>query len=147
MTREGLLPRCIYRRAYTIPARLKPSGLIGFAEICRTAVGACRECLAAPETRTGMDVAMVGNLAHHAIDHELVVAELGARHRRERVGHEGALGLGGGGAMLSEHRHRRVARVAIENRECHGMDEAGVMLGVLTQLAEFALGHDSRLNR
>src|SRR5271169_128648 len=147
MTRKSPLPKCIYRRAYTIPARLKPSGLTRFRRDLSNSYWARRECLAAPETRTGMDVAMVGNLAHHAIDHELVVAELGARHRRERVGHEGALGLGGGGAMLSEHRHRRVARVAIENRECHGMDEAGVMLGVLTQLAEFALGHDSRLNR
>src|SRR5579864_4704436 len=91
-------------------------------------------------------MAMVGNLTHHAIDNELVIAEFGARHGRERVDHEGAFGLGRDGAMLSEHRHRRVTRVAIENGECHGMGEAGVMLSVLAQFAEFALVHGSRLN-
>src|ERR1700682_2086146 len=56
------------------------------------------------------------------------------------------LGFGRDRAMLSEYRHRRVARVAIEDGECHGMDETGVMLGVFAQFAEFALGHGSRLS-
>src|SRR6478672_153781 len=91
-------------------------------------------------------MAMVGDLAHYAVDHELIITELRAGHRGERVDHQGAFGLGRRGAMLSEYRHRRVARIAIENGECDGMDESSILLRVLTQFAEFALGHESKFS-
>ena len=127
-------------------ARLKPNGMRYFCrDLLNELLEATREWLAAPETRPGVDMAMVGNLTHHAIDNELVIAEFGACHRRERVDHEGALGISRGRAMLSEHRHWRITRVAIENGKYHGMGEAGVMLGVLPQFTEFAFVHGSRL--
>ena len=64
---------------------------------------------------TGVHVAMVGNLAHDVIDAEFVGTVLGARDQRQRFDHEFALGIGRHCSMVSEHCHRCVARIAIEN--------------------------------
>ncbi len=56
-----------------------------------------------------MHVAVVGNLAHDVVDAEFVGTVLGTRDQRERLDHEFALGVGGHGAMISQHGHRSVA--------------------------------------
>ena len=50
-------------------------------------------------------------------------------------------GIGGHRAMVSEDGHRSVARVTIEDRKFEGVNEVGVALRVVTQLAQFAFRH------
>lgn len=77
-------------------------------------------------------MAMVRNLPHNAIYHELPFAIFGAGDCRKRVHHQRALGLCRGGPMFAEDRHRSIAGVAIEDGEGYGMTKAGVVLCVLT---------------
>ena len=43
--------------------------------------------------------------------------------------------------MIFQHGHRHVAGIAIEDRKLERMNEVGVALGVITQLAQFAFRH------
>src|ERR1019366_10424904 len=47
--------------------------------------------------------------------------------------------------MLSEDGHGSVARIAVEDRKLEGVNEVGVALRIITQLAQFAFRH--RLSR
>src|ERR1700691_5539831 len=49
--------------------------------------------------------------------------------------------------MVSEHRHRRVARIAIEDCKFERVNEIGVALRVITQLAQFAFRHRAKSSR
>ena len=64
-----------------------------------------------------MNVTMIRDLTHHVIDDEIAIAVSLSCDKRERLDHECLLVVGRRDAMISEHRHRRVARIAIENRE------------------------------
>ena len=89
-----------------------------------------------------MDMAMIRDLAHHVVDDEFVDAVLLARDHRERIDHERALLFGGRRAMLSKHRHRRIAGIAIEDREFERNLELAVPRSVLLQFTEIAFRHD-----
>ena len=78
---------------------------------------------------------MVRDLAHHAVDDELIITELRARATAEARQTIGARSASVAAARaLRSHRHRRVARIAIENGECTGWTKR-VLLRVLTQFA------------
>ena len=77
---------------------------------------------------------MVGYLAHRAVDHEPVRAVADARHTGKHFDHELALEIPGDGAMVSEDRHRRTARIAIKDREAERMSEMAIVLRVLAKL-------------
>jgi hypothetical protein len=95
---------------------------------------------------TGVDVVMVGNLAHHGVYNEgtLAIAETG--HHRQRFAHEGALEIARDGAMLAQHGHRRVTRIAVQNRESERKHEAAILLRILAKFAKFA-GHGRRVRK
>ena len=88
-----------------------------------------------------MHVAVVGNLSHNVVDAEFVGAVLRARDQRERLDHEGLFFVSRHRAMVSEHGHRSVARIAIENCKFERVNEIGIALRVVTQLAQFTLRH------
>ena len=92
-----------------------------------------------------MHVAVVGNLAHHVVDAEFIGAVLRTRDQRQRLDHERALLVGGHRAMVTEHGHRRVARIAIEDRELKWVNEVGVPLRVIAQFAQFTFRHRDKL--
>lgn len=89
-----------------------------------------------------MDVAMVGNLPHHIVDDEILVAVLGARHERERFGHESSFGVGADRSMLSKHGHRGVAGIAVKDGKAKGVGELAITLGVFAQLTKLAISHE-----
>src|SRR5271166_3310841 len=84
---------------------------------------------------------MIGYLAHHVIDDEIAVAELLARDQGERLDHEGLFLLGWGDAMIAEHGHRRIAGIAIEDRELEWQFVLRVPGRVVLQFAEIAFRH------
>src|SRR5579863_6336618 len=57
--------------------------------------------LPAPACGPGVHVAMIGDLAHHAIDDEFARTILGSRDQRQRFDHEGAFLRGRVGTMLA----------------------------------------------
>jgi len=89
-------------------------------------------------------VAVVWDLPHHSINYEIFFAVLLAAHEREYRGHEGAFGVGASRAMLPENRHRRIARIAIEDGEAERMHEPAVDLGIFAQLAKLAISHSPK---
>jgi hypothetical protein len=86
-------------------------------------------------------MAMIGYLAHHTVYDEAAVAILLAAHERQRLGHKKPLLLGGLSAMRAQHRHRCVARIALEDREFERVFELTVPLRVPLQFAEVTLRH------
>ena len=88
-----------------------------------------------------MHVAMVRNLPHHAVDHEIVVAIFDSRDQRERFAHHRTFSVGASRSMLSENSHRRVARVAVQDSKAERISELAVAESVFAQLAEFAISH------
>src|SRR5260370_31020857 len=84
---------------------------------------------------------VIGNLPHDAVDHERVRPVLLARDDGERFGHERALVFSGRRAMIAQHGHRRIAGVAVEDREFERMYELAVALRVIPEFTQFALGH------
>jgi len=55
-----------------------------------------------------MDMAMVGDLPHHTVDDEILIAVFGARYERERFGHERSFCVRADRPMLSEDGHRGI---------------------------------------
>jgi hypothetical protein len=86
-------------------------------------------------------MAMIGYLAHHTVNDEAAIAILLAAHERQHLGHKKPLLLRGLSAMRTQHRHRRVARIALEDREFERVFELTVPLGVPFQFAEVTLRH------
>src|SRR5260370_42492327 len=84
---------------------------------------------------------VIGNLPHDAVDHERVRPVLLARDDGERFGHERALVFSRRRAMIAQHGHRRIAGVAVEDRELERMYELTIALRVILEFAQFALGH------
>jgi len=56
-----------------------------------------------------MHMAMVGNLAHYAVDNKLAWPVFDPRNHRQSFNHKGAFFLGRLRAMIAEHCHRRIA--------------------------------------
>ena len=82
-----------------------------------------------------MNVAMIGNLAHHSVDDELVLSVFFSRDEGQRLDHVGALFVGCVRAMLPKDDHRRVTRITIQNCELERERELRITLGVLAQFA------------
>ncbi len=91
-----------------------------------------------------MDVAMVGNLPHHSVDDEILIAVLGACHERERFGHENSFRVGADRSMLSQNSHRGVAGIAVKNGKAKGVGELAITPGVFAQLTKLAISHESQ---
>ena len=108
--------------------------------------GAVRRLILPAPDGTGVHVAVVGNLAHHVVDAEFIGSILRARDQRQRLDHECALIVGRHRAMVSEHGHWRVARIAIEDCKFERVNEIGVALRVVTQLAQFAFRHRANVS-
>ena len=89
-----------------------------------------------------MDVAVVRNLPHHAVDHEILVTVLDPRHERERFAHESSFRVGAHRSMLSQYGHRGIARIAIKDGEAKGVGELAITLGVFAQLTKLAISHE-----
>jgi len=77
---------------------------------------------------------MVRNLAHNAVDYEVLVSVFGPCYQRQRLGHEGSFRFGADCAMLSQYGHRGVTGIAIKDRETKRIGEAAIMLSVFAQL-------------
>src|ERR1700686_1936767 len=103
--------------------------------------GAALTISAAPARGTSVHMAMVWDLTHYAIDDELAFAVLRAGDKRKCFDHEGAFFWGRLRAMIAQHRHRRIARIAIENGKAEGLGETRVPGSIFFQFAQIALGH------
>jgi hypothetical protein len=88
-----------------------------------------------------MDMAMIWNLPHHSIDNELACAVLLLRYQGQRVDHELPFYLGRRDTMVAEHGHRRIAGIAIEQREFEGQGKTRVPGSIFLQLAELTFCH------
>jgi hypothetical protein len=88
-----------------------------------------------------VNMAMIGDLAHHVVDKKAVGAPFVAPDRGKHLNHEGFFGLGRLAPMLAEDRHRAVARVTIQDGEFEGENKLAVALRVIAQLAQVALIH------
>ena len=102
------------------------------------------ELPSAPSRGTRVHMAMVGDLAHNAVDNKLARPIFDPRNHRQRFDHKGALFLGRLRAMISQDRHRRVAGVALEQRKFERLLIARVPGRVFLQLTQVAFGHDSK---
>lgn len=91
-----------------------------------------------------MDVAVIGNLPHYIIDNELTISIFLAPNQAERLDHECPFLIGWGLAMLPQHCHWGIARIAVEQRELKRQREARVPRGIFLQLAQIAFGHNRK---
>lgn len=87
-------------------------------------------------------MAMVGNLSHYTVDHEVLVSVLDPRHERERFGHESSFRVGADRSMLSKYGHRGVAGIAVKDGKAKGVGELAITLGVFAQLTKLAISHE-----
>jgi hypothetical protein len=89
-------------------------------------------------------MAMVGNLPHYVIDNELALSIFVSPNQAERPDHKGPFLVSWILAMLAQHCHRRIAGIAIQQRELKGKLEARVPRGVFLQLAQVTFGHNRK---
>src|ERR1700683_2329518 len=85
-----------------------------------------------------MHMTMIGDLTHHIVDNEVAIAIFFARHHRERLDHEGLLVVSRNSAMIAEHHHWGVARIAVKNRKFEWRFELAIPGSVMLQFAEIA---------
>jgi hypothetical protein len=95
----------------------------------------------APSPAPGVDMTVIGNLAHHVIDKKAIRPPLRASHCRQHLDHQAFLGFARRGPMLAQDSHWGITGVTIQDRELERINKLAVALRVVTQLTKVASVH------